>query len=218
MPDIEHSNIPDNQRHELKGASTAILDQIPKSNGDGTTSWVNSNSLFNAASFTVENIFDSSSVAATQEPSPSSVDTVRKIEFGPAVNGLADPVMLDSTGTITFNEPGLYIAKIAVQLARSGASGSSIIHFRAVTNSTSQGANTVTETLDNASSNKSFHDLTMFNIPIAGTTIHYEFYRDLAGDNSGHLEAITPSLAGVSPLDWNVAPSASIEIERFVAT
>lgn len=35
----EHVDIVDPQRHELKGASTASINQIPKSNGDGTTTF-----------------------------------------------------------------------------------------------------------------------------------------------------------------------------------
>ena len=36
---IQHRNIPDAERHEVKGASTAPANSVLKSNGDGTTSF-----------------------------------------------------------------------------------------------------------------------------------------------------------------------------------
>ena len=35
----EHVDIPDGERHEPKGASTAVDGSFNKSNGDGTTQW-----------------------------------------------------------------------------------------------------------------------------------------------------------------------------------
>jgi hypothetical protein len=37
----EHVDIVDAERHELKGASTAVTGEVPKSNGDGTTTFGN---------------------------------------------------------------------------------------------------------------------------------------------------------------------------------
>lgn len=39
MADIQHVDIPDGERHELKGASTALVGQIPVSDGVGGTSF-----------------------------------------------------------------------------------------------------------------------------------------------------------------------------------
>lgn len=39
MADIQHVDIPDGQRHELKGASTALVGQVPVSDGVGGTAF-----------------------------------------------------------------------------------------------------------------------------------------------------------------------------------
>ena len=38
---IQHKDIPDSERHDVKGASSASLRQVLTSNGDGTTSFQN---------------------------------------------------------------------------------------------------------------------------------------------------------------------------------
>lgn len=38
---VQHKDIPDSERHDVKGASSASLRQVLVSNGDGTTSFQN---------------------------------------------------------------------------------------------------------------------------------------------------------------------------------
>lgn len=60
MPDIQHSAIPDGQRHEPKGISTAASGQVYVANGTGSGAWASPKSI---VEFTP--VITAASVAAT---------------------------------------------------------------------------------------------------------------------------------------------------------
>lgn len=210
---IEHNTLTGSELHEVKGASTANANQVLVADGAGTTYWDDPNNVYNAADFTAERVLEAESTAVSQ--GPTALDTIHQVEFGAAQFTGAEPVMIATDGTITFNEAGLYSIKTLFHFTRAGGAGTSVVHFRGVVNDAIQGGFTLTLHLDNSSAFTPFEDIVNLDVP-AGTTLHFEMYRDSSGDNSGVLQQSTPSLSGGGPLDWKVSPSALVRVERFI--
>lgn len=205
---IEHRDIPDNQRHEPLGASTAPAQTVLKANGDGSTSWVAIGDLVDVSNVTMTRLIEGSSLATDQ--SPTAVDAERQVEFGPAVGGLTDPVMLSGDGTVTFNEDGLYHLRMDWQFGRTGGASEAILHARAKVNGV-QAADTVSAIVD---SEKILipASTTVWLYVLAGTTLTFEIMRDSRGIDAGGLHKSVVTKAG-----WTDSPSAAIRVERLVA-
>lgn len=207
---MEHSVIPDAQRHEAKGASTAAANQVCKARGDGTTQFgfVNYSELAGKPTFTgYSRVLASSSAVAAQ--SPSAVNTPINIEFGSAI-ATAD-ASLSSLGLLTFNTAGQYQVTVYYRFGRTTAAGLAILFSRAVING-AQTLNSNSIRLDNADTIIPFS--TTLNITAtAGMTMSHQLYRDSAGINNGGLISQTPSLAG-----WNISPTATIVVDKFVGS
>lgn len=207
---MEHSVIPDAQRHEAKGASTASSGQVCKSRGDGTTqfAFVSYSEVTNKPTFTgYSRVLGSSSAVATQ--APSAVNTPIQIEFGAAIN-TAD-VSLSNTGLLTFNTAGQYQVTVFYRFGRTAAAGSSILFTRALING-AQTLNSNSTMMDNANTIVPFA-VTLNIVATAGMTMAHQLYRDSAGVNNGGLIAQNPSLAG-----WNISPTATIVVDKFVGS
>lgn len=208
MADIEHKDIPDSGRHEPKGASTASLNQVLISNGDGTTSFVNASTIVDVGNIKTETILNAFSTAGSQQP--VGTDIALQIEFGNAQKTGADPVMIDNQGNITFNEAGNYRVRVTLQYGRTGTSSSAILHGRALIDGV-QAGNTISASVDTAGILISTSIDSWLNLT-AGSVLKYEIVRDSVGVDAGGLFSSTPSIAG-----WNFSPSAAIVIDRVVA-
>lgn len=204
---IEHVNIPDDGRHEPKGASTAPLNFVLASNGDTTTSWKNSAEIIDPSKFVIETVLGSESSAISQVP--GAADTAIQLEFGPASGGPTDPVQLALDGTVTFNVTGLYRIRILATIGQTAGTGDVRLMLRPLLNGSQAGRSIVwqvpAKTLVNHVQESWF--------PFAeNDEFTYELYVDSAGTETvGGAYKITPTIGG-----WADAPSAVIEVARFV--
>ena len=172
-----------------------------------------SGSGFNPTSgIAIERILDAESSSAAQEPTGLGVANEIQVTFGDAVNAGGDPVMLSAAGVLTFNEAGLYRLKVALQFGRTGASGTSELLFKADVDGV-QAGRSIYAKLSNASEEQYLENDSWLQLS-AATEITYFIMRDSAGNNSGGLIGITPTVDGGS--EWNDAPSASIRVERWI--
>lgn len=204
---VEHISIIDSQRHELKHADSATLNQVWKSNGDGTTTpgfvaWPEVTSKPTAKGYI--QVLYGASLAANQ--SPSATNTPIQVEFGPAQT-LTD-VSLSVAGTITFNTAGYYLLDLFIRQGRATSVGTAILFERILYN----GAQVL-------GSNSASLDANVQVVPFsaaipflvnAGDTVQLQLVRDSAGANDGGLFRTVPTISG-----WTASPSASVGIYKF---
>jgi len=204
---MEHLIIPDAQRHEAKGASTAAVNTVCKSNGDGTTTFalVNYSELTNRPSVTgYTRVLTQASSVASQ--APAAVNTPLQIEFGPAQTNAN--VTTTAAGLLTFNVAGQYQVSTFMRFGRTSGTGVAILFSRVLIDG-AQTLNSNSLMLDNAST--IFPVIVTLNITAtAGMTMQWQIYRDSAGINNGGLIAQTPTLSG-----WNVSPTATLVVDKF---
>jgi hypothetical protein len=204
----EHLNIVDAQRHEVKHASTATLNQVLKSNGDGTTrfdsvayselSGVPSSPGYHTALY-------SSSNSTSQQP--SATNTPLQVEFGTGGTSTDGSVTLSSAGLLTFNTAGYYAVTFFLRLGRTGTTGSAILFQRLLYNG-AQTLNSNSITIDSNAQTTPFSSTHFFNAA-AGDTLLMQILRDAAGNNDGGLLRTSTSASG-----WAPSPSASIMISK----
>lgn len=159
-----------------------------------------------------QRVLDASSDASAQNPTGLGVANKKQLTFGPAQKTVSDPVMLSAAGEVTVNKTGLYIFSTALQVARTGASGTSVLLFRVTVNG-AQAGRSVQFKLSNADVNQIFENSARVFLP-AGAVLRYEMMRDLSGSNFGGLTGFTPTVEGGN--EWDVAPAANLRIERYV--
>lgn len=204
---MEHVLIPDADRHEPRGASTAILGQVLKSAGAGVTafSFMNYSELLGKpTSVGYTTVLVGQSVAASQQP--AAVGTPLKVEFGPTQT--TTDVSLASNGNLTFNTAGQYLITLFYRFGRTTGAGDAILFSRILINGT-QVLNSNALRLGDQSIVVPFSSVTGFTVT-AGQVFTAEIMRDAAGVNNGGLFQLTPSLAG-----WAAAPSATIVVSKF---
>lgn len=205
---VEHVSIADADRHEVKHASTGVLNQALLSNGDGTTGFRFVNYADIAAKPTFvgyQQILSGFSTAAAQNP--AALDTPLQIEFGAGVVTAA--ATLASNGLLTFNIPGDYIITLFLRFGRTAGGGTAITLNRFLINGV-QGLNSNAVKLPDQDSVIPFS--TSLNLTAtAGMTFALQIMRDSAGINNGGLSRVLPTVAG-----WNLCPSATIVVSKFV--
>lgn len=199
---IQHNAIADADRHEAKGASSASINQILRSNGDGTTSFVAASSV---PSY-VTTVVLSNSDTTTQ--SPSVVDTAQGVTFGTATSN--SDLALSTPGVVTFTTPTFYIVTIDLNFGRTAAAGVAIMLARVLVNGIAIAPTYVIELADEQNLvSKSIILQRSFN---ASDTLSVQFMRDSGGINNGSLTPVTPTIGA----SWAVAPSARIQIQKVL--
>lgn len=205
---VEHVIIEDAQRHEVKHASTAVVNQSLLSNGDGTTrfSYVDYNTLTNIpAQKGYKLVFTGYSSAASQNP--TAVDTPLQVEFG--AGGAFTDASLAANGLLTFNTPGDFIVTLFLRFGRTSGTGSAVLLNRFLLNGV-QGLNSNALKLGDADTVIPFS--TSINLTVtAGSTFQVQIMRDSAGVNNGGLTRILPTVAS-----WNLSPTATIVVSKYV--
>lgn len=196
---MEHKDIPDAQRHEPKGASTATVGQVLTSNGDGTTSFA----TISVGGY--ETVVSNYSTAATQNP--SALDTPLQVEFGTAVSS-AD-VSIATDGTITFNTTGKFLITLFLRFGRTSGAGTAVILNRLVYNGTQLLRTNAVAMTDSAATVP--FSATLLLDATAASTLKVEIARDSAGINNGGL-----TRTNVTTLGWHQSPSASIVVSKLV--
>lgn len=204
---VEHVSILDVDRHEPKGASTAGLNQVLHSDGDGTTTWksVSYNNLANKPvpqGYTL--VLTGASTAATQQP--TALNTPLQIEYGVAQT--TTDVTLSNTGLVTFNTAGQYAVTVFNRFGRTTAVGTAILFNRILKNGVQLFNSNSISMLDDAATTP-FSATLMLDIA-QGDTFTQEIYRDSAGVNNGGLLQTVPNLAG-----WLNSPTATLIIAKY---
>lgn len=205
---VEHVSIADVDRHEVKHASTGVLNQALLSNGDGTTrfGFPSYNNLTDKP--VVEGyrqILTGFSTAASQLP--SAVDTPLQVEFGAGV--VTADATLASNGLLTINTPGQYIIGLFLRFGRTSGAGSAILLNRFLVNGV-QGLNSNALKIGDQDTVIPF-SANLNLTASAGSTFALQIMRDSAGINNGGLYRIIPTVGG-----WNLCPSATIIVNKYV--
>ena len=195
----EHVSITDPNIHEPKGVASAQAGTAYIATGAGSGQW-------QKPRISVERVLEGASYV---DQNPTGTDTPMQIEFGAAQNTSSDPVELSATGAITINETDTYFIKVALQLGRAGASGTSRMFVRVLADGVQVGRSIFAK-IDDAETTNYFDDDTRITLP-AGTVLTFELIRDSSGNDSGGLVFADPT-----PVGWNNAASAFIRVERQV--
>ena len=208
MANIQHSTIADADRHEPKGASTAIAKKVLMSNGDGSTTFnfvTYADLLVKPVAFGYEQVLFGSSTAASQQP--SATNTALQVEFGAAQT--TTDCDLSSAGLLTFNITGQYEVTLYFRFGRTSSAGEAIL-FNRININGSQLLNSNSISLTDSITTIPFSATIVINAT-AGDTFSTDIMRDSAGINNGGLFQTVPSAAG-----WNISPSATIVVSKFV--
>lgn len=149
-------------------------------------------------------VMSASSTATSQLP--STTDTPLQVEFGPLQS--ETDVSLAADGTFTINTSGKYIFDFMFHYGRTGATGTSIMLGRVLVNG-SQVNGTFASKIDGADTLIPWKGMITLDLT-AGNTVAFEIMRDSAGNDSGGLYKIDPTLAG-----WSDAPSANATVIKL---
>lgn len=141
---------------------------------------------------------------------PTAVDTPLQVAFGAAQGAPADPVMINASGLVTFNQAGNYAVRVKLQCGRTGASGTSILLSRLVLGGEQVGSAACVKLTQTDATTPT--DSRVVMNPTAGQTLQVQIMRDSAGSNFG---GIYPQAATVTA--WGTAPSALLVISRLEA-
>jgi len=158
-----------------------------------------------SANLAVTNVLNAS---GTDNQVPSGLDTLLQVQFGTAQGTIADPVMVDGLGNVTFNESGIYLINGYASFERQGSSsGSAVIAFRTLINGVQAGATKVVELRQTETIIP--YDLTIPINATAGDVLTWEIMRDSSGVDQGGLYSHT-LLGG-----WSNVPSATLSIYKI---
>jgi hypothetical protein len=201
----EHKNITDPNVHEPKGVSGATTGTTYIADGAGSGAW--GAIPLDLSSMSIERILNVYSTTINQNPTGLGVANLVQVDFGPATNTVSDAVMVDASGTVTFNQAGMYRVRVAGQYGRTGATGVSEVLTRVLVNGIQVDPSVLIRIgiSDVAAYANSDAWLNM----AAGTTLVYQIMRDTSGNDTGGLVGFIPNGG------WTIAPSASLRVERF---
>ena len=158
-----------------------------------------------SANLAVTNVLNASD---THNQVPSGLDTPLQVTFGIAQGTVADPVMVDASGNVTFNESGIYLINGYASFGRGGVSGGTcVVAFRALLNGVQAGVTKVVEVKDADAIIP--YELTIPINATAGDVLTWEIMRDSLGADRGGLYSVT-LLGG-----WSNVPSATLSIYKI---
>lgn len=197
---IQHRNIPDAERHPVKGTSTATAGQVLRADGAGDAAFVNPNSLVNIT------LSSNLEAGTATSQSPASTDTPLLITFG-AGSSNAD-VSIAAGGTITILTAGVFIFTFNLNMGRTGNTGVSTLVARALVNDVALDP-TYVNRID-TSGNTTTLNFTLIRNFAVNDTVKVQVIRDSGGTNDGGLIAIDPVLSG-----WATSSSASVKIQKI---
>lgn len=143
--------------------------------------------------------------ADTTNQTPSALDTPLQVKFGSAQGTVSDPVSLDASGVITFNQAGLYLFNGYANIERVGSSGGvAILLFRPLLNGVQ--ADVIKMVEMDAPDIASPYEVTLPLTVSEGDQLTYEIMRDSSGVNEGGL------YTHVNAGPWDDIPSVAIKI------
>lgn len=197
---IQHKDIADADRHEVKGATGATINHVLRSDGDGTTSFVDPGTLANIEF--VSTLTNSRTAAIT----PSAVDTALQATFDGTTSNT--DITMANTGTITINTTALYHFQFNLNFGRSTATGTAVTVARVLLNDVQVGF-TQGATQAAVNTNRPVR-ADLFLKLNAGDTLKVQVMRDSTGANDGGLVAIP-----VTPAAWGDVPSFFVRGSRI---
>tara|TARA_R110000803_G_scaffold108082_2_gene176322 strand:+ start:2101 stop:2700 length:600 start_codon:yes stop_codon:yes gene_type:complete len=166
--------------------------------------------------YTISSILELKQIAASPvlfatdytSQAPSVLDVPLQVLFGAAQNIVTDPVMLDVSGNITFNQAGLYLFSGYASFERQGSSGGvSVVLFRALINGVQSG---ITKSVSLSGTGIAIpYELTTPIQANAGDVLTWEIMRDSSGVNQGGLYTHTTGSS------WSNVPSVSLSIQKL---
>jgi len=169
---------------------------------------------FNATTdIIVDRVLEATSLATSQEPTGLGIANAIKVEFGAAQFTVAEPVMIDVNGKVTFNQAGMYRVKSVFQFGRTGGAGTSEVFFRLLVDGVQLGRS-VGVKLGNSDVLNYIDIDNWFNVP-AGTILETEIMRDNSGNNSGGIFKTEPTDEGAGT--WSDVPCTVLRIERWAS-
>lgn len=140
---------------------------------------------------------------AAQTPTALGAAGAIQIAFGAAQGTPADPVQMDSLGTVTFNQTGVYGIDMRITAKRTSNPQSTTLVLRALLDGVQAGNPIAVVMGDNADSQ--YEQYTIAGSIPAGTTLRWEVMRE--GFDDGGLLSLTTG--------WGPTPSALIRILKF---
>lgn len=205
---MEHKDIPDNQRHEPKGAATASSGQSLFANGDGTTTfrYIAAGDIAGLSFNGYDLVLGAASTATGQNP--SAVDTPLQVEFGPSQT--VANVTLSETGTLTFTTAGEYLLTLFLRFGRTTGTGSAILLNRLLVNDV-QYLRSNAVVMSDITATIPFSATLLISAQV-GDTFKMQIARDSAGVNNGGLVRTVPAT-----LPWQASPSASMAVYKLGA-
>lgn len=204
MADLNHSTLTDEKLHQPKGASSASLNQVLTSNGDGTTRF---------ADIPTQNLIQADGIETysiiAQEL--AAIDNTLKIAFNPA--GETSPggsMTVAPDGTVTFNETGVYSLELSLSCSRTTNAGVTTLILNSEVNGTISNTSRAI-TLDSADESLSLgaNFNGVFSVT-AGDVLHFNLLRSTNGGGNAGLYPIT-----VANVNFNDVPSAFLRLGKF---
>ena len=194
---MEHVDIPDSERHELKGASTASSGQVPKADGEGGTS-------FESLSLSTSDFLN----ASTTTSQLITAGTIATVLFSDSeVTSEGGAVSLSAAGLVTFNEAGVYYIRSSIATGRDATSGTASLFYRLYINDTVYPPAHIT--VDDSSDSAFNISNNLVFTREAGDTLKVEMLYDSGSGNAGPMVS-SPIYAG-----WADSPGASMYIAKL---
>lgn len=133
------------------------------------------------------NVLSAEDVAVSQ--GPSTTNSLYQLLIGGAQGTASDPVMLDASGNITFNEAGTYLLIAQGCFGRTNGGASALMHFAAFLDGVQEGATQSIGIKD--SGDKLPYERTVPIVVTAGQVLTFKISRDSAFHNEGSLVSST---------------------------
>ncbi len=133
------------------------------------------------------NVLSAEDVAVSQ--GPSTTNSLYQLLIGGAQGTASDPVMLDASGNITFNEAGTYLLIAQGCFGRASGGASALMHFAAFLDGVQEGATQSIGIKD--SGDKLPYERTVPIVVTAGQVLTFKISRDSAFHNEGSLMSST---------------------------
>lgn len=133
------------------------------------------------------NVLSAEDVAVSQ--GPSTTNSLYQLLIGGAQGTASDPVMLDASGNITFNEAGTYLLIAQGCFGRTSGGASALMHFAAFLDGVQEGATQSIGIKD--SGDKLPYERTVPIVVTAGQVLTFKVSRDSGFFNEGSLVSST---------------------------
>ena|SRR5690625_827037 len=209
MADVQHSSLSDPEIHEPKGASTALNNQVLKSDGSGGTKWggVNYSELDDAPPLQDIQVLDLEAHSNVDQI-PTATDTPLDIKFGTASSSI---VSIDSSGlcSVTLSGQRTLLVELSLNIGVKGGDGTSTILYVSKEINGSVDEVPLSMTTDCKDGIQTLSHSFLWT-PFNGNTLQYKLVRESTGADQGGLYKVTPTLTGQP-----TKPSAQIKFYKF---